>query len=116
MNNTNIKRNDTRRLEPLFDITSHNIFTSADLEGNLIYSITTKDGFPIAEIIINDRPVADKAYTIDLLEILRDRYMIELNEYQDNRCARKALCAIEDAICLMIEGALSKAEMEEQND
>lgn len=116
MNNTNIKRNDTRQLQPLFDVTSHNIFTSADLECNLVYSITTKDGFPIAEIIINDNPIADKAYTMDLLEILRDRYMIEINEYQDDGYAKKSLCAIEDAICLIIDGALSKAGMEEQND
>lgn len=111
-----MNNNDIRQLEPLFDVTSHKTFTSIDSEGNLIYSITTEDGFPIAEIIFNDRPAANKVYTMDLLEILRDRYMVELKEHPNDRYARKALCAIEDAICLMIDGALAEAKTETQND
>lgn len=104
-----MNNNDIRQLEPLFDVTSHETFVSVDSEDNLIYSITTEDGFPIAEIIINDKPIADKIYIMDLLEILRDRYMVELKEHPDNRYAKNALCAIEDAICLMIDGALVNA-------
>lgn len=111
-----MNNNDARRLEPLFNVTSHEIFMDIDSEGNLIYSITTEDGYPIAEIIVNDTPFANKVYTMDLLEILRDRYMISLKETPNDRYARKALCAIEDAICLMIDGALANVETETQND
>lgn len=111
-----MNNNDIRQLEPLFNVTSHKTFASVDSEDNSIYSITTEDGFPITEIIFNDKPIADKIYTMDLLEILRDRYMIELKEYPNDRYARKSLCAIEDAICLMIDGALVNAETETQND
>lgn len=111
-----MNNNDVRQLEPLFNVTSHKTFASVGSEDNLIYSITTEDGFPIAEIIINDKPSAGKIYTMDLLEILRDRYMVELKEHPNDRCAKKALCAIEDAICFMIDGALVNAETETQND
>ena len=111
-----MNNNDARRLEPLFYVTSHEIFTDIDTEDNLIYSITTEDGSLIAEIIVNDRPVTNKVYTMDLLEILRDRYMINFKEHPNDRYARKALCAIEDAICLMIDGALAEAKKETQND
>lgn len=106
-----MNNNDVRRLEPL-NVTSHETFTTIDSENNLTYSITTKDGFPIAEIIVNDKPVANKVYTMDLLEILRNRYIITLEECPNDRYARRALCAIKDAICLMIDGALANAGME----